>query len=126
MPIIGPQIPPELLNRRQRDDDDEYAPEMPPEMAHREEEEEEGSDDDEVGPMPLPSGVFVVSDPVLEFMEKEEKRRKQVEVRRSPYSICRVNLTYDHPRQEAAKPKVPQREEWMLVPPTSSDLIGCA
>jgi hypothetical protein len=49
-------------------------------MAHREEEEEEDSNDDEVGPMP-PSGVSVVSDPVLEFMEKEEKRRKQVEVR---------------------------------------------
>jgi hypothetical protein len=32
-------------------------------------------------------------------------------------------MRYDE--QEAAKPKKLQREEWMLVPPTSSDLLGC-
>jgi hypothetical protein len=101
MPIIGPQIPPELLNRRQRnDDDDEYAPQIPPETAHREEEKEEDSTGDEVGPMPLPSGVSVVSDPVLEFMEKEEKRRKQVKVRRSSYSICCVIIIIDRKQQD--------------------------
>ena len=37
--------------------------------------------DDDVGPMPLPEGVVVEEkDGVQEFLEKEERRRKQVEV----------------------------------------------
>ena len=54
---------------------------------------EEDSSDDDVGPKPLPSGVsFDEADGVSEFMEKEERRRKQVEVGfysvfRSPYPI---------------------------------------
>ena len=42
---------------------------------------EDDDDDDEVGPMPLPGGFVVEEkDGVTEFLEKEEKRRKQVEV----------------------------------------------
>lgn len=38
-------------------------------------------DDDDVGPKPLPAGVrHAEIDPVKLFMEKEEKRRKEVEV----------------------------------------------
>jgi hypothetical protein len=44
------------------------------------------------------------TDAVKEFLASEEKRRKLVE--------------------EAAKPKVLQREEWMLVPPTSTGLLS--
>jgi len=57
--------------------------------------------------MPLPPGTAEsdgVSEGVREFLEKEERRRKEVE--------------------EAAKPKQPKRDEWMLVPPSSSDLLG--
>lgn len=38
--------------------------------------------DDDIGPMPLPPGVsFEEEDGVREFMEREERRRKQIEVR---------------------------------------------
>ncbi|KAJ6503104.1 hypothetical protein DFH09DRAFT_1289547 [Mycena vulgaris] len=145
MSAIGPALPPHLLARpdtsdadddaeeappaRRRDDEDDseddYAPALPPDMlasssapkkpvagptmppaypptydprAHYDD-----SDDDDVGPRPLPAGVgFAERDAVKEFMAKEEKRRKEVE--------------------EAAKPKAPKRDEWMLVPPTSSVL----
>jgi len=46
----------------------------------------------------------VETDAVKEFMEKEEKRRKELE--------------------EAGKPKALKRDEWMLVPPSSSELLG--
>ena len=40
------------------------------------------SDDEDVGPMPLPAGYAVEEkDGVTEFLEKEERRRKQIEVR---------------------------------------------
>ena len=44
--------------------------------------------DDDVGPMPLPEGVVVEEkDGVQEFLEKEERRRKQVEVSLIFYSL---------------------------------------
>ncbi|KAJ3530453.1 hypothetical protein NMY22_g8562 [Coprinellus aureogranulatus] len=68
-------------------------------------EDEEDSDDD-VGPKPLPAGMkHEESNAVKEFIEREERMRKA--------------------REEAAKEKnAPKREEWMLVPPSSSDLLG--
>ncbi|THU88613.1 hypothetical protein K435DRAFT_729807 [Dendrothele bispora CBS 962.96] len=62
--------------------------------------------DDDIGPMPLPPGAEKPEevDGVKQFLEKEENRRKQVE--------------------EAAKPKALKRDEWMIVPPSSSDLLG--
>ncbi|RDB27425.1 Adenosine deaminase-like protein [Hypsizygus marmoreus] len=66
---------------------------------------EDDDDDDDFGPKPLPAGVrHAETDAVKEFMEREERRRKEAE--------------------EAAKPKALKRDEWMLVPPTSSDLLG--
>ena len=39
-------------------------------------------DDDDVGPMPLPAGVALYEkDGVEEFLEREERRRKNIEVR---------------------------------------------
>ncbi|KAI0367475.1 hypothetical protein BV20DRAFT_1000396 [Pilatotrama ljubarskyi] len=136
---IGPEIPstlaPSTSNsttppppappaaEEEEDDEDDYAPALPPHLAatraatakkvigpafppsvagpHYEEEDE----DDDVGPRPLPQGVVLEEkDGVQEFLEREERRRKQLE--------------------EASKPKALQREEWMLVPPSSSDLLG--
>ncbi|KIL61870.1 hypothetical protein M378DRAFT_82004 [Amanita muscaria Koide BX008] len=67
---------------------------------------DEDEDEDEVGPRP-PSYYGVqhdVDDGVRQFMEVEEKRRKQIE--------------------EASKPKPLKRDEWMLKPPTSSELLA--
>ncbi|KAF8168487.1 hypothetical protein B0H34DRAFT_644736 [Crassisporium funariophilum] len=66
---------------------------------------DEDDDDDDYGPKPLPAGMqHQEADPVKEFMEREENRRKLAE--------------------DAAKPKKAQRDEWMLVPPSSSSLLG--
>ncbi|KAI0825270.1 hypothetical protein BC628DRAFT_1374328 [Trametes gibbosa] len=139
---IGPHIPSHLMSAPARsttppppttaareeeddDDDDDYAPALPPELAAARAstakkvlgptlppsaagpryEEEDDDDDDDVGPRPLPQGyVEEEKDGVQEFLEREERRRKQIE--------------------EASKPKAPKREEWMLVPPSSSDLLA--
>ncbi|KAG6909090.1 hypothetical protein DXG01_002071 [Tephrocybe rancida] len=143
----GPQIPPGLLKQQpaedDEDDEDDYVPELPPDLAatrsagpsvpaparsssneekrvsgpsmpsyppiydpnYQEAYNEDDDDDDDFGPKPLPSGVqHAQTDAVKEFMEREERRRKEAE--------------------EAAKPKAPKRDEWMLVPPSSSDLLG--
>lgn len=128
----GPVIPSELQkgipqvdNRDEDEDDDGYVPELPPDLVlARATHTSSGrrvqgpsfpgaplrptysdDEDEDVGPMPLPGGVILEEkDGVTEFLEKEERRRKQVE--------------------EAAKPKALKREEWMLVPPSSSDLLG--
>ncbi|KAH7925689.1 hypothetical protein BV22DRAFT_417566 [Leucogyrophana mollusca] len=63
--------------------------------------------DDDVGPKPLPAGLSAAHEErsgVQEFLEREERRRKQAE--------------------EDSKPKALKREEWMLVPPKASDLLG--
>lgn len=67
---------------------------------------DEDSDEDDVGPKPLPEGLRPMheKDAVAEFMEREERRRKNEEL--------------------AKKPKALKREEWMLVPPSAGDLLG--
>ncbi|KZT09055.1 uncharacterized protein LAESUDRAFT_723354 [Laetiporus sulphureus 93-53] len=135
---IGPQIPPAVFSEpaqtatAEGEDEDEYAPALPPDLlaarqgghatrepagkrtigptfppsmggVQRSYEDEE--DEDDYGPRPLPGGVVLEEkDAVQEFLEKEERRRKQME--------------------EASKPKALKREEWMLVPPSSSDLLA--
>ncbi|KAF8915561.1 hypothetical protein CPB85DRAFT_1159787, partial [Mucidula mucida] len=67
----------------------------------------DGDSDDDVGPRPLPptaQGNNNKIDGVQQFLEKEERRRQQIE--------------------EASKPKALQRDEWMLRPPTSSELLA--
>ncbi len=89
------------------DDEDDYAPVLPPDLAaSRTSHNQPGGsskrvqgptlpstiqrrpnpsydDDDDYGPMPLPEGVSVEEKSgVREFLEKEETRRKLVEVRR--------------------------------------------
>ncbi|PPR08050.1 hypothetical protein CVT24_010849 [Panaeolus cyanescens] len=61
--------------------------------------------DDDIGPKPLPAGMqHQQSDAVKEFLEREEKRKKLAE--------------------EAKNPKAVKRDEWMLVPPDASSLLG--
>ncbi|KAI6037934.1 hypothetical protein EDC04DRAFT_2868576 [Pisolithus marmoratus] len=62
--------------------------------------------DAEVGPQPPPARFPAAKEKsaVEEFIEREERRRKNVE--------------------EAKKPKKLEREEWMLVPPKSGDLLA--
>ncbi|KAJ7676473.1 hypothetical protein B0H17DRAFT_987669 [Mycena rosella] len=124
--VAGPALPPPTAAVAEDDDsEDDYAPALPPDMLtssskkpvagptmppaypptydRRAHYPADDDDDDDVGPRPLPAGVgFAERDAVSEFMAKEEKRRREVE--------------------EAAKPKAPKRDEWMLVPPTSSVL----
>lgn len=40
----------------------------------------DSDDDDDIGPKPLASGYYEKPDPVKEFMEKEERRKKAAEV----------------------------------------------
>ncbi|KAI0318013.1 hypothetical protein OF83DRAFT_1163657 [Amylostereum chailletii] len=143
MAPIGPQVPAHLLPQSTTppppppsivqeedddDDEDDYAPALPPDLASSrsnplarpvagpsrpvigpslgpQRTDYDDDSDDDVGPAPLPSGYkHQEQDAVREFIEREEKRRKAVE--------------------EAAKPKALQRDEWMLAPPTSSDLLS--
>lgn len=65
--------------------------------------------DADIGPQPLPTDVLAAAreiSGVEEFLEREARRRKNVE--------------------EAKQPKKLVREEWMLVPPKAGDLLGCA
>lgn len=122
--VVGPSRPPPAPSNDDESDDDNYGPALPPDLiASRSAPAPaakkisgpsfptsnpyaDDSDDDDVGPMPLPEGnaTQTKADAIREFMEKEERRRKQVE--------------------EAAKPKALQRDEWMLVPPTNSGILG--
>ena len=134
----------------EEEDEDCYVPELPPELAavrasasgpprrtmgpargplRREEEEEES--EDEIGPLPPPPPHAGAGPPnshedaVAEFMQKEAQRRQAVEVCQCPPCVGRNRLTH-LASQDAARPKTLQREEWMLVPPTSSDLLSSA
>jgi len=140
---IGPQLPahlqkklsgaeeeeddfgPQPQNDDSDDDADSFAPPLPPDLAVRRPQvgpaapptvgpafpsahfpADDDDDDDDYGPMPAPAqaGAQQEEDGVKEFLEREERRRKQAE--------------------EAAKPKKPQRDEWMLVPPSAQDLFA--
>ncbi|CCL98928.1 uncharacterized protein FIBRA_00935 [Fibroporia radiculosa] len=139
---IEPQIPPQVTahpmppppDEDEDEDEDDYAPALPPDMLTSRDPAPSPSaqggstskrvlgpafppsmagqhqsfdeDDDDYGPSPLPAGLVVEEkDGVKEFLEREERRRKQIE--------------------EASKPQALKREEWMLVPPSSSDLLEC-
>jgi hypothetical protein len=57
-------------------------PSYPPTYDRRVQYHDPNDSDDDLGPRPLPAGVgFEERDAVKEFMAKEEKRRREVEVR---------------------------------------------
>jgi hypothetical protein len=98
MSSIGPQIPAHLLAQIQssnNDSDDNsdsdtgpqpstatvvpsrpLAPSIP--LVHPS--RYDSDSDDDIGPKPLAAGQYEQPDPVKEFMEKEEKRKKAVQV----------------------------------------------
>ena len=107
-PSIPPELqkPVEQVQNKEEEeedeDEDDYVPELPPDLAAARggssastSRRVQGpsfpsgpprptydSDDDDVGPMPLPAGyAFEEKDGVTEFLEREERRRKQAEVR---------------------------------------------
>ena len=122
----------------------------------REEEEEESEDEIGPAPLPPPpvgtASAHAHEDAVIEFMQKEAQRRQAIEVRFCGvwtvvpvsrflcarflvlllcmhlyvHACCQYVLTSASPLQEAARPKTLKRDEWMLVPPTSSDLLSSA
>ncbi|KAJ1310718.1 hypothetical protein OPQ81_009241 [Rhizoctonia solani] len=124
--VAGPAIPEHLLKRcepttqQEEEDDDAFMPALPPDLTgppkpaprqlgptlpSRPPPEDSESDDD-YGPMPLPEGASSNedNDGVKEFLERERKREENIE--------------------EAKKPKALKRDDWMLAPPTSSDLFS--
>lgn len=55
---------------------------------------DESDSDDDVGPKPLPAGMHhEAADPVKEFMEREEKRRKLAEVGRV-CTLCVIEVLW--------------------------------
>ncbi|KAI0307455.1 hypothetical protein B0F90DRAFT_1621668 [Multifurca ochricompacta] len=135
MTTLSVPVPRYEEEEEEEEEEGDYAPELPPDLAAaratasgsqrriigparapllREEEEES---EDEIGPAPPPlqSGdghLDAREDAVAEFMQKEAQRRQAIE----------VHLFFIIP--EAARPKTLQRDEWMLVPPSSSDLLS--
>ncbi|WWD20999.1 hypothetical protein CI109_105480 [Kwoniella shandongensis] len=91
IPTVGPTLPPTTAG-----------PSRPPPSYLNQYDDD--SDDDVIGPRPVPTagGEEEAGSAIREFMEREERRRKDAE--------------------EASKPQVRKREEWMLVPPTSGVL----
>lgn len=84
----APALPPDLVAARgshavpAASTKQVQGPTLPPHMRGRQYGASDEDDDDDYGPKPLPAGVVVQeSDGVREFLEKEERRRKQVEVR---------------------------------------------
>ena len=124
---IGPSIPAHLRKRLQEaeeeddDDDDGYAPALPPSMAGRAaqgpvlpsraqeaEAESESDSDDDVGPAPPPAeGISGLALSAAEEFRLREKRQAADEAEKA--------------RLAGLKPK---REDWMLVPPESMDLLS--
>ncbi|KAH7330629.1 hypothetical protein B0J17DRAFT_696689 [Rhizoctonia solani] len=126
--VAGPAIPEHLLKRSEPttqqdedDDDDAFMPALPPDVGGPSKPAprqlgptfpsgpppEDSESDDDYGPMPLPEGLSSNNeegDGVKEFLERERRRQENIE--------------------EAKKPKALKRDDWMLAPPTSSDLFS--
>ena len=115
---VGPIIPADILAKpappviEDEDDEDDYAPALPPDLAATRgapgpstgsrqvqgpafppsfsTRTDDSDDEDDYGPKPLPSGISAQeTDGVREFLEKEERRRKLVEVRQPLYRTLR-------------------------------------
>jgi hypothetical protein len=100
-PTTDSQIPAD-----EDEDEDDYAPALPPDLVaqrsqpslmqtatistndsklihHNEEEDHEDDEDEDVGPMPLPANLNSQEeerDGVAEFLEREKRRKKAIEV----------------------------------------------
>ena len=139
----GPQVPPSYAVERpveEEEEEDDYVPELPPDLVAQRavqktrvlgpslpsamQDNYDDSDGEDVGPMPLPAHLSSrqqEKSAVEEFLEKEKRRQQAMEVR----GINALLIIWLISFQDAAKPKTLKREEWMLVPPSKSDLLGC-
>ena len=142
-PEAGPSIPPNYAvgaPAEEEEEEDDYVPELPPDLVAQRaaqktrvlgpslpsvvQDSYDDSDDEDVGPMPLPAHLGSQQQEksaVEEFLEKEKRRKKAIEVRGTKSLLITWLISF----QDAAKPKALKREEWMLVPPSKSDLLGC-
>lgn len=99
---IGPTIPAHLLDGKQPEveeesSDDDYGPALPPDLAStlgpttrrvfgpsfptgRPAAADQDDSDEDVGPMPLPPGQGEEEDGIRNFLEREERRQKAIEV----------------------------------------------
>jgi len=105
-----PELPPDLVAQRTAQKARILGPSLPSAAQNNYDydyDDSDDDDDDDVGPMPLPAHLSSrqqEKSAVEEFLEREKRRQQAIE--------------------DAAKPKALQREEWMLVPPSKSDLLG--
>jgi hypothetical protein len=151
---IGPQLPPTHAmlepSAAEDDSDDDYAPALPPGFSQHSQPSilrpaastqapttsgravgptppaqparyDDDESDEEIGPSPFPVKMSVQKDAVAEFREREENRRKAFEACLQPVACV---LCANAVEQDAAKPKKLEREEWMLKPPSASDLLS--
>lgn len=91
--VAGPSAPPVASGKRQLGPSfPTYAPTYNP---HHYYSDDDDDDDDNFGPKPLPPGMqHEATDAVKEFMEKEEKRRKEIEVSLVPLVMSlRITVT---------------------------------
>ncbi|KAG8874012.1 hypothetical protein FRB98_008679 [Tulasnella sp. 332] len=119
--------------------DDDYGPALPPDLALTSSSSTrkvigpsfptgislvmgEDDSDDEIGPAPLPPGQGEADEGVRNFLEREERRQKAIEV-------CFEFKNQLHPvpdlmLKEDSKPKALKRDEWMLKPPEASNIFS--
>ncbi|KAG9080410.1 hypothetical protein FRC06_006621 [Ceratobasidium sp. 370] len=128
-PSIGPSIPAHLFKSAQPpvddqdEDEDAFLPALPPDLSASTKPAPaptrqigptlplrpppDSDSDDDYGPMPLPAGTGSShddNDGVREFIEREKRREQQIEATKQPKAL--------------------KRDDWMLAPPTSSDLFS--
>lgn len=106
-PTAGPSRPSVPVQDDDDDDEDDYAPALPPDLAATRPAAParrvlgpalgptpyaDDDSDDDIGPAPLPSGyVYKERDAVKEFQEREERRKKAIEVRFFPHALVRCS-----------------------------------
>ncbi|KAJ8520847.1 hypothetical protein ONZ45_g2365 [Pleurotus djamor] len=106
MPSIGPQIPPHLLNNHNDDDDDTGDTSIAPALVKAPADDDD-SEDDYAPELPPGLGWFpgIEGDgPITE-------------------TYC-WTIYWTFTATQSSKPKALKRDEWMLVPPSSSDLLA--
>jgi len=100
-PSIGPTLPPHLRRPTSNGDNDEPSSDIspssiPPNQAQQLDAEDDDSDDD-FGPQPLPAHLhtsYSANDGVREFLEKEERRKRNIEVRIQSFPINTILNSY--------------------------------
>ncbi|CAE6451482.1 unnamed protein product [Rhizoctonia solani] len=150
--VAGPAIPEHLLKPTTQqvdddddDDDDAFMPALPPDVVGASKPAprqlgptlpprpppEDSESDDDYGPMPLPAGLSSNNeegDGVKEFLERERRRQENIEEAKKPKALKRDDWMLAPPTSSdlfsSKKPKALKRDDWMLAPPTSSDLFS--